>query len=54
MSKKTELISFRTTLENDKYLRELADSDERSLSFVLNKMVDAFRLKKVKKVSSLK
>jgi hypothetical protein len=54
MTKKTELISFRTTPENSKYIRDLADSDERSLSYVLNKMLDSFRLKKVKKVSSIK
>ena len=54
MSKKTELISFRTTLENSDYIRDLADSDERSLSYVLNKMLDAYRLKKVNKVSNIK
>ena len=54
MSKKSILLSFRTTEENDQYLRTLADSDERSLSYILNKMVDAFRNKRVKKVSNIK
>ena len=54
MSKNTDLISFRTSLENSEYLRKLADSDERSLIYVLNKMLDAYRLKRVKKVSNIK
>ena len=50
MSKKTELLSFRTTLQNSKYVKKLAKDDERSLSFVLNKMIDSFRTKGVKKL----
>jgi|TARA_Y100001970_G_C14113543_1_gene792265 predicted transcriptional regulator len=52
--KKISTLSFRTTPENDKYLRKLADSDDRSLSYVLNKMVNSFRDRGVKKVSSIK
>ena len=46
MSKK-KLLSFRTSEENDKYLRKLMESDERSMSFVISKMIDAFRVKGV-------
>ena len=53
MGKKDITISFRTTDENYEYLSKLAQSDERSMSYVLNKMVDSFRLKKVKKVSNI-
>ena len=41
--KKTELISFRTTEENVNYLKLLAEGDDRSQSYILNKMIDAFR-----------
>ena len=52
--KKISTLSFRTTPENDKYLRQLAESDDRSLSYVLNKMVDAFRGRGVDRVPSIK
>ena len=54
MSKKDKTISFRTSEENLDYLKDLAKSDERSLSYVLNKMLDYLRSKKIKKVTSLK
>ena len=41
--KKTELISFRTTEENVNYLKLLAEGDDRSQSYILNKMIEAFR-----------
>ena len=41
--KKTELFSFRTTEQNLNYLKLLADIDDRSQSYILNKMIDAFR-----------
>ena len=41
--KKSELIAFRTTPENHKYLQELAEEDERSVSWILDKMIDYFR-----------
>jgi len=42
MNKKDELISFRTTEDNLKYLKQLAESDERSVSYILNKMIHYF------------
>jgi hypothetical protein len=41
--KKTELFSFRTTEQNINFLKLLADTDDRSQSYILNKMIDAFR-----------
>ena len=41
--KKTELFSFRTTKQNLNYLKLLAYTDDRSQSYILNKMIDAFR-----------
>ena len=43
--KKSEFFSFRTTLENIEYLKKIAKLDDRSLSWVLSKMVDYFREK---------
>jgi len=43
MDKKDELISFRTTEDNLKYLKQLAESDERSVSYILNKMIQYFK-----------
>ena len=43
--KKSELIAFRTTPENHKYLQNLAKEDERSVSWILDKMVRYFRNK---------
>ena len=41
--KKTELFSFRTTDENLNYLKMIAETDDRSSSYILNKMIEAFR-----------
>ena len=41
--KKDKHFSFRTTEQNLNYLQLIAESDERTLSFILNKMIDAFR-----------
>ena len=43
--KKSELIAFRTTPQNHKYLQALAKEDERSVSWILDKMVRYFRNK---------
>ena len=43
MNKKDELISFRTTEYNLNYLKKLAESDERSVSYMLNKMILYFK-----------
>ena len=42
MNKKDELISFRTTENNLSYLKKLAESDERSVSYIINKMIEFF------------
>ena len=47
MSKKTEQITFRTTEENLKYVKSLAEMDDRTLGYVLNKLIDVFRKKGV-------
>jgi len=41
--KKIKHISFRTTDQNLNYLKLIAESDDRSQSYILNKMIDAFR-----------
>ena len=38
--KKSELFSFRTTEQNLNYLKLIAESDDRSQSYILNKMID--------------
>ena len=41
--KKIKHFSFRTTEQNLNYLKLLAGIDDRSQSYILNKMIDAFR-----------
>ena len=41
--KKTELFSFRTTEQNLNYLKLISELDDRSQSYILNKMIDTFR-----------
>ena len=53
MSKK-KLLSFRTSEENDKYLRELMESDDRSMSYIISKMIDAFRTRGVEDTRDIK
>ena len=43
MNKKTKLMSFRTTKETLNYLKLIAETDNRSASYVLNKMIETFR-----------
>ena len=43
MDKKDELIAFRTTTGNLDYLKQLAESHERSVSYILNKMIEKCR-----------
>ena len=42
---KTKLLSFRTSVKNDQYLRKLMESDERSMSYIISKMIKFFRKK---------
>ena len=41
--KKDKHFSFRTTEQNLNYLKLIAESDDRTPSYILNKMIDAFR-----------
>ena len=41
--KKNKHFSFRTTGQNLNYLKLIAESDDRTPSYILNKMIDAFR-----------
>jgi len=41
--KKIKHFSFRTTEQNLNYLKLLAELDDHSQSYILNKMIDAFR-----------
>jgi hypothetical protein len=43
--KKTAFISFRTTKENEYFLKDIAEIDDRSVSSVLSKMIQHFRNK---------
>jgi hypothetical protein len=41
--KKIKHLSFRTTERNMNYVKLIAEGDDRSQSYILNKMIDAFR-----------
>ena len=43
--KKTSFLSFRTSQENEDFLKDIAEMDERSLSSVISKMIGYFRRK---------
>ena len=45
MNKKTEKLTFRTTAENEAFLKDIAELDERSVSSVISKMIGYFRSK---------
>ena len=45
MNKKTEKLTFRTTAENEVFLKDIAELDERSVSSVISKMIGYFRSK---------
>ena len=45
MNKKTEKLTFRTTAENEDFLKDIAELDERSVSSVISKMIGYFRSK---------
>jgi hypothetical protein len=54
MEKLTERLSFRTSEDNVKYLKTLGDSDDRSVAYVINKMINHFREKNVKDIKKIK
>jgi len=41
--KKDKHLSFRLSEENLNYLKLISESDDRTLGYVLNKMIEAFR-----------
>ena len=41
--KKVKHFSFRTTEQNMNYLKLIAQVDDRTPAYILNKMIDAFR-----------
>ena len=41
--KKIKHLSFRTTVQNMNYVKLIAEGNDRSQSYILNKMIDAFR-----------
>jgi hypothetical protein len=45
--KKVERLSIRTTKQNVKFLKGLMDKSDRSISYLISKMIDAFREKDV-------
>ena len=52
--KKDKLLSFRTTSENEQYLRDLMNENERSMSYIISKMIDAFRARGTKDTREIK
>ena len=54
MNKKDQLLSFRTTEENLNYLKQLAESDERSVSYILNKMIESYKEHQIIKVNGVR
>ena len=54
MDKKNERLTFRTTKANMYYLKKLGDSDERSASWVVNKMIEYFKNKGIKDIRKIK
>lgn len=44
---KDKLLSFRTTTENNEYLRQLMATNDRSMSYIISKMIDACRSRNV-------
>jgi hypothetical protein len=51
--KKDKLISFRTTSENQVYLKKLAKDDRRSVSFIIDIMIKATRELKIQNVNEM-
>ena len=43
--KKIKHFSFRATEQNMNYLKLIAEVDDRSQGYILNKMIDAFRMR---------
>ena len=41
--KKDKLVSFRTTIQKKAFLKELAEEDKRSISFIIDYMIETFQ-----------
>ena len=54
MDKKSLSVSFRTTEKNDKFLKKIAKSESLSPSYVLNRMIEKWREKKIKNPMEIK
>jgi hypothetical protein len=50
---KTKLLSFRTNINNEQYLRRLMESDERSMSYIISKMIKYFRKQNITDVRDI-
>jgi hypothetical protein len=51
--KKDKLMSFRTTSENQVYLKKLAKDDRRSVSFIIDIMVKVTRDLKIQNINEM-
>ena len=51
--KKDKLISFRTTSENQVYLKKIAKDDRRSVSFIIDIMIKAARDLKIQNINEM-
>jgi hypothetical protein len=51
--KKDKLMSFRTTSENQVYLKKLAKDDRRSVSFIIDLMVKVTRDLKIQNINEM-
>jgi hypothetical protein len=47
MEKLNQIKTFRTTESNLEYLKQLKESDDRSVSYVINKMIEHFKKKNI-------
>ena len=54
MDKLSERLSFRTTSDLLNYIKELGESDERTTSYVINKMIKHFKAKGIKNIRKIK
>ena len=54
MDKKSVSITFRTTESNDQFLKKLADAEDLTPSYVLNRMIKHFREKGIESPFDIK
>ena len=51
--KKDKLVSFRTTIQKEAFLRELAQDDRRSISFIIDYMIETVQNLNIKSIRDL-